>query len=348
MYEPTYSYNDSLVSTLIKIEQNKVNLQNIDLSYNLRQKLLQKLKVLDIFHAANSLKLEMTLRDAEKIALGQSLESVDEIRSILLKNIRQTLEFNRSNVADTYSELDKSVVLHINKIMLNQWRETWEGNFRSFTDKVEDRWDNLFKFHDPNIPSGEIENEVENLIDWYKLSIPTVPAVVRIAIVFYRLVQIAPFTAANKFTIISIIDYLMMRNNFGVRAHTSVIRMIDYQDEKFERIFEMVKKAYDLTFFIDTFAQALLEELLDAREEVNEFMTQEEKSKQQPFLNLNKRQLKILKYLQNVPTIKREDYCHMMDVSTMTAFRDLNDLVRKKLLKLEGKGRGTKYKLASM
>jgi hypothetical protein len=31
----------------------------------------------------------------------------------------------------------------------------------------------------------------------------------------------------------------------------------------------------------------------------------------------------------------------------MTAFRDLKDLVRKKLIKLDGKGRGTKYKLAS-
>ena len=75
---------------------------------------------------------------------------------------------------------------------------------------------------------------------------------------------------------------------------------------------------------------------------------EDERAKKQPFLDLNPRQLKVLRYLQNVPYIKREDYCHMMDVSTMTAFRDVNDLVRKKLLKVEGQGRGTKYRLSTM
>jgi hypothetical protein len=31
----------------------------------------------------------------------------------------------------------------------------------------------------------------------------------------------------------------------------------------------------------------------------------------------------------------------------MTAFRDLKDLVRKKLIKMDGEGRGTKYFLSS-
>ena len=74
---------------------------------------------------------------------------------------------------------------------------------------------------------------------------------------------------------------------------------------------------------------------------------EEKRNTSQPFLDLNKRQLKILRYLQNIPTVQRDDYCQMMDVSTMTAYRDLNDLVSKKLIKVEGQGRGTKYKLAS-
>jgi len=37
----------------------------------------------------------------------------------------------------------------------------------------------------------------------------------------------------------------------------------------------------------------------------------------------------------------------MMDVSTMTAYRDLTELMEKKLVKLEGQGRGTKYMLSN-
>ena len=73
----------------------------------------------------------------------------------------------------------------------------------------------------------------------------------------------------------------------------------------------------------------------------------EGESKKQPFLNLNKRQLKILKYLQKISQIKREEYVEIMEVSTMTAYRDLDELVKKGLLKVSGQGRSTRYILAS-
>ena len=87
--------------------------------------------------------------------------------------------------------------------------------------------------------------------------------------------------------------------------------------------------------------------MLETREEMVKTLNEEDKSSKKPFLDLNKRQLKILRYLQTIPTVKREDYVQMMDVSTMTAYRDLTELMEKKLVKLEGQGRGTKYMLSN-
>ena len=213
---------------------------------------------------------------------------------------------------------------------------------------MDDRWDNFVELRDANLNVNQIQMAVDELIEWYKFSIPTHAPVVRIAIAFYRLIEICPFTAGNKFTLTSILDYLLLKNGLGAKVYSSVVRVIHQNDQILRTAFKSSKQNFDLTNWIEAFTTALAAEMMSVREEINDFVLDEEKSKQQPFLNLNNRQLKVLKYLQNVPLIKREDYCHMMEVSTMTAFRDLNDLVRKKLLKTEGQGRGTKYKLASM
>ncbi|MCA9381536.1 Fic family protein [Candidatus Dojkabacteria bacterium] len=348
MYTPKFNYSDKVVQNLVKIEKTKTQMEAIDLSYSIKNKIQFQNKAIDILHFSNFLGLEFTLKDAEKIVNAGKPENVDEVRGVILKNFKNALDFTRSNVADTYSEFDRPIILHLTKLILSQWRETWEVTFRNFEDRIDDRWDSYVGLRDTNIHSNEIENEMNELIEWYKYSSPTITPIVRIAVVFYRLIEISPFTAGNKFIISSIVDYLMMKHGFGARSNSSVLRMINQNEEKIQKAYDIVRKTYDLSHWIDIFTGMVMTDLGESREEIHEFIIEEEKSKQQPFLNLNKRQLKVLKYLQNVPTIKREDYCHMMDVSTMTAFRDLDDLVRKKLLKIEGRGRGTKYKLSTM
>jgi predicted HTH transcriptional regulator len=110
----------------------------------------------------------------------------------------------------------------------------------------------------------------------------------------------------------------------------------------------MSKQNFESSLWIERFVKSMARDVEEQKNEIDKQMAEEqEKNAKQPFLDLNKRQLKILKYLQTIPTVKREDYCAMMDVSTMTAYRDLDDLVNKKLIKVEGRGRGTKYMLVS-
>jgi Fic family protein len=347
MYTPKFSYSDKVVQNLVKAERIRSSLENADLSYNSRFKLTNQAKAIDIFHIAHMLKVDMTISEAEKFIKTPEIEIAEIPKGNILYNFKNTLDFNRSGSTEVFTELDTGLILHLNKLMQHEWRETWEANLRSFNDQIDGRWDSFIGFVDNSIKPAEIADELDSLIEWYKYSIPSITPLVRIAIVFYRLIEIAPFAGANKFVTISIIDSLLYANGYGGKIYASIARTVDANEERFLKILEVVKRTHEISHFIDLFISCVSEDMSKTREIVNEFKIKEEKTKEQPFLDLNKRQLKIIKYLQTVPTIQREDYCHMMDVSTMTAFRDLKDLVRKKLIKLDGKGRGTKYKLAS-
>lgn len=348
MYTPKFTYTDRLVQNLVKLENSRTVLQEVDLSYEVKYKLSQHAKALNLLEISNMLNVKMGIKDAERITDGaKALEEFDNDKNKILMNIKKVQDFIRSSNAENYPEFEKSIIIEINRFTLNQWRETWEAEYRNFNDTIDERWDSLVKYRDTSIIGQEVEGFMDELIEWYKYSIPTMTALVRIAIVFYRLLEIAPFIAGNKFTILVIIDYLLYKNGYSSKIFASTLRTLRLEDDRVERMIQVVRQTDDLSLWIDTFVKFVNDELLHVREEINTFIIEDEKSKAQPFLDLNKRQLKVLKYLQTVPVIKREEYCHMMDVSTMTAFRDLNDLVRKKLLKIDGRGRGTKYRLVS-
>ena len=348
MYEPKFTYTDRLVSQLIKLEGNKTTIHSLDLTYNVRHKLAVNAKALDMFHLAHMLGFDITIKDGEKLSNGIKLEGIDDLTMRVIQNFRNVLEFNRSNMVDTYAEMDFAILHHLNKLITAQWKEIWEAKFRSGMETIDERFDDFVVLRDTEINSSQVEREMFELIEWYKTVTPTLTPIVRFGILIHRLIEIYPFLAGNKLTLMAVADYLLLKNGLASKAYTSVIHNFDVNRDKYMEAIYLSKKNYDLSFWLEAFVESLNKDLTDIREGVNEYIIEEEKSKKQPFLDLNKRQLKVLRYLQTVPMIKREDYCHMMEVSTMTAFRDLNDLVRKKLLKVEGQGRGTKYRLSSM
>ncbi len=350
MYEPKFTYTDKLVSQLIKLENGKTVLQNLDLSYNVRHKLTMIAKSYDMLHLAHMLGMDITLKDAEKLASGVKLDNfaANDPKIALISNFRNTLEFNRSNIADTYAEVDFTILLHLNKLILTSWRESWDARLRNVNDQINENDDNWITLRDKSVDANDIQNQMIYLVEWYKNASPVITPIVRIGVVLYRLFELAPFVSGNKFTILALADYLLLKNSLSSKVYSSFIRDFDANETKYLESFEMSRKNFDISIWLENFATNIAKDLSEVRENISEYIAEEEKSKNQPFLDLNKRQLKVLRYLQTVPMIKREDYCHMMEVSTMTAFRDLNDLVRKKLIKVDGQGRGTKYRLASM
>lgn len=112
-----------------------------------------------------------------------------------------------------------------------------------------------------------------------------------------------------------------------------------------ERIKEICKKEnapfpdieFNPNYFYVTFRQSL--EYLK--------MSESETSIEPDFSILNERQRKAMNYVRNKDRITNKEYVEINNISRETAKRDLSDLVEKKVLKIEGKGRGMYYVIGS-
>ncbi len=342
-----FNYNDKIVNYLIKLESLKSSIRHLDLSTDTKYKLNLNTKAKDIFFLANSLGVELTIKDSEKIINSIQIDKPEDDRLQLIYNYKLVIEFNRSNHLDTQGEPDLNLLIRINEIVCNDVFSVVHTKIRAGSDEIITKFDNWIVLRDKNISNDKVKKAIEELITWNKDVSPYMNALVRYLIFIYCMIEIAPFTSGNKFSILAIIDLLLLKVGFGSNIFISTNMTFLQNEDKVIQIFALSKANGDISLWVQEILNLIIKTIDLNMESLQTLMMEEERNKNQPFLDLNKRQLKILKYLQNVPNIKREDYCHMMEVSSMTAFRDLDDLVRKKLLKVEGKGRGTKYRLAS-
>jgi hypothetical protein len=358
MYTPNFVLSHTIINNLIKLETEKATTELQKLEDQVAAEMKARAKALNLFHLGHLIGVNLTLKDAEKIAEGKRIHTEDA-RGVILTNFRNVIEFVRSSVSDSYVDIDLNILLHLNKLMLTDWREPWEAKFRTGGEQVDSSFDSWLDIRDKNIDPVNIENELNELINWYKSNSTKINPTIRIAVFLYRLLRISPFMVLNKITVIAVADYLLYKNSYIQKTFVPTTRNFDiYEDEYLEAWTNAVQGSLDtesqqaadldnVTLWIERFSRNLSNDIQEVKTVLREKVHEETKSAKQPFLDLNKRQLKILRYLQTIPTVKREDYVQMMDVSTMTAFRDLSDLVEKKLLRIEGRGRGTKYMLRS-
>src|SRR6185369_11953085 len=131
-----------------------------------------------------------------------------DARGVILNNFKNVMEFNRADASDTYTDLDINILLHINRLLLNEWREIWDAKFRISGAENETLLDNWLELKNPEIQPAYIQDELTSLIEWYKSSVNKVHPLIRIAAVIYEFVRIAPFVVLNKLTVIGLLDYL--------------------------------------------------------------------------------------------------------------------------------------------
>lgn len=346
MYEPKYKITDFLLLEITELEANKTRLEQADFTAQTYRELVKKSKAVNLFHLAHMIGVDLTIKDAEKAIEGKKV-TTNDARGIVLNNFRSVMEFVRSDVTETQMEIDMNLLLHLNKIMLTEWKEIWEAKLRTDTNEVDTVMDGWIHLRNKDITMFEIEGLTGELLNWARSNQEKVHPLIRVGVLIYELIRLSPFSHLNQVTVIALTDLLLYKNGYLSQTFLPVTREFDIHNQENLTLWEKASEANDMTEWLERFILNMNLAIKEDREKILGLISSSKGNNKQPFLDLNRRQLKILRYLQTIPTVKREDYVQMMDVSTMTAFRDLTDLVEKKLITIDGKGRGTKYHLAN-
>jgi len=346
MNEPHYRITHTILNNIVKYEVERKGILDFQIDDELVNKLRLNTNTGDIFHLGQTMGVNVTLKKARKIASGKTL-TMSDYRGQYLTNFRNAVEFILSTQA-SFSPMQGNIVLHLNKILIQNIADEWDAKYRTGGEQIDNRDDTWVSLRDEEIASVDVQSQALEAIEWFMVNQNKVHALIRIPATIYSLIRIAPFVIGNKITMLAVLKYLFFKSGYYVNGYMPIIKNFDiYEEEYIEAWKQAASEGDDVTLWIERFSRNYAQEMITTKERIDKMLEDHKEKSKQPFLNLNRRQLKVLRYLQNIPQVKREEYVDMMDVSTMTAYRDMYDLVKKGLLRIEGQGRGTLYVLAS-
>ena len=342
METPKYTITNLIVNYILKYELAIQSINQTVIPSPLLQEVREKLRSEEIDKLGELIAYPIGYNKALTVQRGQVTPSY-KTRLKIFTNFKNIQDF-----IDAYtvkSPLKPSIELstHLNKILVKDIVEPWDqGRLKTFSEKPFDLYDTWYTLRDyyPNI---EMRYHFNDIFNWITNSSTGTHKLIQICILLYEFIDKAPFFAGNQITAISTLKVLT--KIYGLNPHNIVpfSKAFFTISEDIESAFKISKGKRDLTIFIEAILYTLSLTVIDASKRLTEEYNNRLNIRKGLGKDLNKRQIKIIEYLNTYPRITRQDYTDMMGISFMTSYRDLQDLIDKDYISQKGKGRGTYY-----
>lgn len=342
---PEYTITDLTLKYIIKYELSTQRVFETPLPYKYKSSLYQKNKSEEILALSQLINQEIGFDKAEKVQEGKLISTTSTLEYKIFNNFRSTQGFINAYNSNNFLPPSSELILHINKLLMNDLVELWElSKYRNFSDKPNELYDTWYKLRDhyPNIDNSEYFN---SLMIWISSASTNIHKLIQFSILLYEFIDKAPLSAGNQITSLAVLTLLLKEYKYNPFTLLPVVKSINSLSSDFIEAFKISKKENDLTVFIEALLYILSMEMLDLENLVLKIYENKVEKKGKLSIELNSRQIKILEHLQINKKVTRKEYTKLMDISFMTAYRDIQELVEKEYLEQKGVGRGTFYVL---
>lgn len=229
---------------------------------------------------------------------------------------------------------------------MNSSVEDWEaGRFRSETDDPLDELDPWVE-HSPKTLATDPHRHITHVIQWFSSKQYDIHPIIKIACVIYELFTLYPFVSGNFLTIVSTTELILEKTPLSLRGLFPVASNIYTHESDYRKSLTDAYTTQNLTPWIEKFTASIANDVASLKNSVIKSAEKKIRKRKQQLIELNPRQKKILKYLQYQRRINRKKYVELTGVSSMTAYRDILELVKRKLVVQRGGGRSVHYILA--
>lgn len=201
-------------------------------------------------------------------------------------------------------------------------------------------------------PAVEVPYLVEDFFAWLEAEEASQLHPVLVAgITHYALVAIHPFIEGNGRTARAFATLVLFARGYDIRKFFSLEESFDKQTPLYFGALMSVSSLdpelsrRDLTSWLEYFTKVLAEELLRVKEKVKKLSTDIKLKKRiGRQIALSERQMKLVEYLEENSQVTTTEARRVLSmISDDTILRDLKDLIKKGIVKKEGKTKAARY-----
>lgn len=339
---PKYQITDKVLTLIAEGEKMLCDIRHADLSPVSRGKLIDTATTENLHYFSSVLGTPITRGEAKRISVGK-IPAGKEYK--VVANYRSAMEYIR-NVCNTgIGEFNYAEVMHLNKLLGAGVGDEWDlGRVRAPGDRISEGHELM---PPKNIDALIVTKTLPMLINYLDKTTSVHP-LIRGVILLSDLIQLYPFVYLNTATVFASFELFLNVKEVGADGLVPIWSIIAEETNTFMAFYkDVIATGKAIDTLLEMVVVGWHKAIENVRREAVKLSYNEEIKGRAKFLNLNHRQLSTLRHLQVHVKITRREYMSLFKVSTMTAYRDLTDMVDKKLLMINGHGRGVYYVLVT-
>lgn len=205
------------------------------------------------------------------------------------------------------------------------------------------------KIHYIAPPADAIKAEMKNFLSWWNKSRGDLEGIIRAAVAHFYFVSIHPFDDGNGRIARALTDMALAQDDLQPIRYYSLSRQIMDERAAYYSVLEKCQRgSLDITDWIVWFLSCFTRSIIRSEEILSNVFTRAEFSRRPDILSLPERQRKAL--LRTLEPgfeggLTTRKYMSITNVSRATAFRELDELFDKGILRRTGQGRSAGYEV---
>ena len=349
MFSPKYSITNKILKNIGTIEGAREVIMNAPLVPAYEKKFREEAIVRTVHHGTHIEGNELNYTEAEKVLRGQPIVGRDrDIQEVInYRNVIRFLDFVATGEVSK-GKITEEVVKKIHALTVEKLlREDKCGLYRKTQVVVKNSITGEVTFRPP--AAIEVPFQMEDFLTWLNdLGKDEIHPVLKAGIVHYELVRIHPFLDGNGRMARAVATLVLFLDDYDIKKFFS---LEEYYYREAAHYYEALKSAQegDLTNWLEYFTQGLAIELTRIKEKVQKLssdvhLLKEKLGGKQVFLS--ERQIAIMEYIQRVGYLNNDGFNDLFPkISEDTVLRDLHDLMKKGIIKKEGRTKAARYML---
>lgn len=221
------------------------------------------------------------------------------------------------------------------------------GNYRQTQVVIRNNMTGEITFRPP--PSVEVPYLMEDFLKW--MACPdafNIHPILKAGVTHYELVRIHPFVDGNGRVARATATLVLFTEGYDIKRFFSLEEHYDSDAMSYYNALAEATKKGDLTAWLEYFTEGLAIELTRIKEKVQKISTDLKLKKRRGQIALNERQIRILEYVQAVGFINNKAFKELFTmISDDTILRDVQQLVKMKILRKEGSTKAARYIIKS-
>lgn len=345
MFIPTYTITNKILTHISRIEAAEEVIKHSPLLPLWEKQFKEDAIVRSAYHGTHIEGNKLAKDEAKDILLGKDvIGRPRDIQEII--NYRKVIEFIDEEANKKIEKITELVIKKLHRIIVNKILNQEEGEYRTKQVVVRNSETGEITFRPP--PPLEVPFLMREFLYWLnREDKDQIHPVIKAGIVHHQLVRIHPFIDGNGRVARVVATLILLLGGYDIRRFFS---LEEYYDKDAITYYQNLQKASsgDLTAWLEYFTFGASVEFDKVKEKILK-LSKDVKLKEKfggKQIYLTDRQIKIIGYLQDAGYLQNKLFNTMFsDVSEDTVLRDLQDLIRKGLIKKVGSTKSARYEL---